>query len=157
MRQVAAYLYQTLADCITVWQPCKEHVFNKSFEMCLARRETCSDIFPPTILQEMKSHEGVWVNTVHTFCRLCHLGPGLVSSQLFHAHIQTWSKEYKVFEPATENFGKLLSHVLLKAGRRGEASVWENVVISLIYSQKSVKNLGCKSVHIFYQTWMHWV
>lgn len=31
-----------------------------------------------------------------TFCRLCHLGPGIVSSQLFHAHIQTHGEEYKV-------------------------------------------------------------
>lgn len=65
----------------------------------------------------MESHEGAWVKTVHTFCRLCHLGLRLVSSQLFHAHIWTQSKEYKVFKPAIANFGKVLGHVLLKLER----------------------------------------
>lgn len=75
-----------------------------------------------------ESHEGAWVKTVHTFCRLCHLGPGLVSSQLFYAHIQTQSKIYKVCTPATvrANFGKLLRHVL---PRRGGASASERLRI----------------------------
>lgn len=98
----------------------------------------------------MKKHEGVWVKTVHTFCRLCHLGPRLVSSQLFHAHIQTWSKEYKVFEPDTENFGKLLSHVLLKAGR--SICVREDFAISLICDQKSIKNRDSEAT---LHTWIH--
>ncbi len=45
--------------------------------------------------QGNESHAWAWVKTVHTFCRLCHLGPGLVSSQLFHAHIQTQSRNIK--------------------------------------------------------------
>lgn len=75
-----------------------------------------------------ESHEGAWVKTVHTFCRLCHLGPGLVSSQLFYAHMQTQSKIYKVCTPATvrANFGKLLRHVL---PRRGGASASEHLRI----------------------------
>lgn len=64
-----------------------------------------------------------------TFCRLCHLGTGLLSSQLFHAHIQTQSRECKVFNPDTlrANSGKLLSHVSLQPER--SICVWEHFII----------------------------
>lgn len=65
-------------------------------------------------VQGMKAMRGRgW--KLYAFCRLCHLGPELVSSQLFHTHIQTHREEYKVCRTSF-TLSKLFCHVLLRHG-----------------------------------------
>lgn len=66
-------------------------------------------------VQGMKAMRGRgW--KLYAFCRLCHSGPELVSSQLFHTHIQTHGEEYKVCRTGF-TLSKLFCHVLLRHGR----------------------------------------
>lgn len=53
---------------------------------------------------------------LYAFCWLCHSRPKLVSSQLFHTHIQTHGEKYKVCRTSF-TLSKLLCHVLLRHGR----------------------------------------